>query len=99
MKLNALASSAPYCGIKTITDYNNAIDNGTTDNFEVSRSANPIKIPKDHFHAVPTTVSGYHTFGGLMLNENARVLDLESIRGRLRLLSTFLWGFFGVLYA
>ncbi|NLP43972.1 MAG: FAD-dependent oxidoreductase [Peptococcaceae bacterium] len=63
--------------LKTINDYNKAIDNGTTDSLEVSRTLNHNKIVAAPFYAIPVTTCIYHTFGGLAINTNAQVLDLN----------------------
>lgn len=63
--------------MKTIDDYNKAIDNGTAPNLEVSRLAGHNKIAQGPFYALPITSNVYHTFGGLAINENAQVLDIQ----------------------
>jgi len=63
--------------LKTITEYNKAIDDGTTDKLEVTRTLNLVKIETPPFYALPVTTSIYHTFGGLAINANAQVLDLN----------------------
>ena len=35
------------------------------------------KIAQGPFYAFPTGVSAYHTFGGLIINDKAQVLDLQ----------------------
>jgi len=63
--------------LKTINEYNKAIDDGTTDKLEVTRTLNPNKIVTPPFYALPVTTCIYHTFGGLAINDNAQVLDLN----------------------
>ena len=68
-----------YAGtlVKTINEYNKAIDNGTATDLEVPRIRGHYKFATAPFYAVPTGVSCYHTFGGLAINESAQVLDLQ----------------------
>lgn len=63
--------------VKTINDYNKAIDNGTAADLDVPRVSGHFKFSTGPFYAVPTGVSCYHTFGGLAINEHAQVLDLQ----------------------
>lgn len=63
--------------IRTIKDYNYAIDNKIAANLEVPRAANPNKISTAPFYAVAVTPAVYHTFGGLLINEKAQVLDVQ----------------------
>lgn len=63
--------------LKTIKEYNAAIDKGTADSLEVSRSGGYNKIAQGPFYALPITANVYHTFGGLAINENAQVLDIQ----------------------
>ncbi|ACL18529.1 FAD-dependent oxidoreductase [Desulfitobacterium hafniense] len=63
--------------LKTISEYNKAIDNGTADQLDVPRVAGHHKIAQGPFYAFPTGTCAYHTFGGLVINEKAQVLDVQ----------------------
>lgn len=63
--------------IKTINEYNKAIDNKTADHLDIPRVAVHHKIAQGPFYAFPTGVCAYHTFGGLVINEKAQVLDIQ----------------------
>lgn len=63
--------------MKTINEYNKAIDNGSADQLEVPRVDRQFKIAKGPFYAVTVGTCAYHTFGGLVINEKAQVLDIQ----------------------
>jgi succinate dehydrogenase/fumarate reductase flavoprotein subunit len=65
--------------LKTIAEYNQAIDNGTTGELDPQRSEQETywKIAKPPFYAVPVTASFYYTAGGLAINEDAQTLDFQ----------------------
>lgn len=63
--------------LNTVNEYNKAIDSGTMDSLEVPRVLNHNKIAQGPFYAVPVTANIYHTFGGVAINENAQVLDVQ----------------------
>ncbi|KTE92938.1 FAD-dependent oxidoreductase [Desulfitobacterium hafniense] len=63
--------------IKTINDYNTAVGNGTAAQLDVPRVGGHFKVAAGPFYAFPTGVAIYHTFGGLIINEKAQVLDLQ----------------------
>lgn len=63
--------------MKTINEYNKAIDNGTTDNLDIARVSCHNKLAQGPYYAVAITAGVYHTFGGLEINENAQVLDIQ----------------------
>lgn len=63
--------------IKTINDYNKAIDNGTAGELEVPRVKAQFKLATGPYYAVPTGAVAYHTFGGLEINEDAQVMDVQ----------------------
>ncbi|SHN87739.1 FAD-binding protein [Desulfitobacterium chlororespirans] len=61
--------------LKTIREYNEAIDKGTTMELEVPREYNLNKISTPPFYGVPVTGQVYCNFGGLAINEKVQVLD------------------------
>lgn len=63
--------------IKTINDYNTAVGNGSAAQLDVPRVGGHFKVAAGPFYAFPTGVAIYHTFGGLIINEKAQVLDLQ----------------------
>lgn len=63
--------------LKTINEYNKAIDSGTADQLDIPRVAGHNKIAQGPFYAFPTGTCAYHTFGGLVINEKAQVLDIQ----------------------
>jgi succinate dehydrogenase/fumarate reductase flavoprotein subunit len=65
--------------IQTMDAYNAGAVNGNNVNMEVSRVQNHLPIETAPFYAVAVTSSAYHTFGGLVINENSQVLDLGRI--------------------
>jgi len=64
--------------LKTIGEYNKAIDNGTTAELDPPRSPQEKywKISKPPFYAIPVTATAYYTAGGLAINEDAQTLDM-----------------------
>ncbi len=69
--------------LKTIRDYNAAIDAGNSDELDVPRVNGHYKISTPPFYAIPTTSQIYCTFGGIEINEKTEVLDHQRrpIRG------------------
>ncbi len=71
--------------LKTIADYNAAIDAGTTPQLDPPRTVLPTtsekngglyKISTPPFYAFAVTVCMYYNMGGLAVNTNAQVLDM-----------------------
>ena len=63
--------------LKTLDEYNKAVTAGTSGELEVSRTSNAVAIETPPFYAVPTTPNIYACYGGLAINKNAQVLDME----------------------
>lgn len=63
--------------LKTIKEYNAAIDAGKADELDVPRVGGHYKISKPPFYAVPTTAQIYCNFGGIAINEKTQVLDYQ----------------------
>ncbi len=63
--------------LKTMAAYNEAAAKGNNEGMEVSRTANHEPIETGPFYAIPVMPNAYHTFGGLAINENAQVLDVQ----------------------
>ncbi|MBN1318308.1 MAG: FAD-binding protein [Anaerolineales bacterium] len=63
--------------IKTITEYNQAVEAGTGPELEVARTGGAVQIATPPFYAIPSTVGIYACFGGVSINEKAQVLDTQ----------------------
>ena len=63
--------------LKTISDYNNAIDAGKADVLDVPRVGGHYKISTPPFYAIPITSQIYCTYGGIEINEKTQVLDYQ----------------------
>jgi succinate dehydrogenase/fumarate reductase flavoprotein subunit len=63
--------------IKTIMDYNAAIEAGTADQLEVPRVDCLFALATPPYYGILTVPNVYHVFGGLAINENAQVLNLN----------------------
>jgi succinate dehydrogenase/fumarate reductase flavoprotein subunit len=63
--------------LKTLDEYNKAVKAGTTKELEVPRTSTAVAIEKPPFWAVPTTAGIYCTYGGVAINANAQVLDMQ----------------------
>jgi succinate dehydrogenase/fumarate reductase flavoprotein subunit len=65
--------------INTIREFNEAIDNNTTDRLypAMAYPATPFKIETPPFYAVEICSTMYYNMGGLIINENAQVLDRQ----------------------
>jgi succinate dehydrogenase/fumarate reductase flavoprotein subunit len=63
--------------IRTITEYNEAIRNGTAALAEVPRVDCQFALETPPYYGILTVPNVYHPFGGLAINENAQVLDLD----------------------
>ena len=64
--------------LKTVAEYNAAIDAGKGAELEVARTGAATKIESPPFYAIPVTVKIYANFGGLAMNEYAQVLDSQN---------------------
>lgn len=70
--------------LKTVAEYNAAVEAGVTADLEVPRElGNIAPIATPPFHAYPVTISVYAPFGGIAVDSNAQVLDknLQPIPG------------------
>ncbi|MGF7194776.1 NADH-dependent flavin oxidoreductase [Staphylococcus pasteuri] len=61
--------------INTIERYNKFVDQGHDDDF--NKSAFDLKIEKAPFYATPRKPAVHHTMGGLRINSQAQVIDVE----------------------
>jgi len=78
---NGLAEQGVYGGVllKTIAEYNKAIDDGTTMELSPPRYQGLNKISTAPFYAIPITTGAYLTYGGVAINKNAEVLDNQRV--------------------
>ena len=82
---SALGRAAVYKGafLKTIEEYNRAVDEGTLDRLSVSHYTgdgvvgHPIRTGP--FYGVPVAASPYMIHGGLRINADAQVLDAQDV--------------------
>ena len=65
--------------LKTLAEYNKAIDAGTTETLEPPRTkqAKMWKIGKPPFYAIPITTTIYCNFGGVSINKDAQAMDYQ----------------------
>ncbi|NLJ58116.1 MAG: FAD-dependent oxidoreductase [Tissierellia bacterium] len=63
--------------LKTINEYNAAIDAGRADELDIPRVTGHYKISTPPFYAIPTTAQIYCTYGGIEINEKTEVLDYQ----------------------
>ncbi|HET6522872.1 FAD-dependent oxidoreductase [Sphingopyxis sp.] len=79
----ALSRAGVYKGafLKTIEEYNLAIEEGRQDLLPIPRSSSngsgEWAIGKPPFYAIPVRVNPYFTMGGLRINGDAQVLDVQ----------------------
>jgi succinate dehydrogenase/fumarate reductase flavoprotein subunit len=64
--------------VKTIEEYNQAVEAGTTEQLEVPRTGQVAKIETPPFYAVPETPWIYMCFGGVAINKDAQVMDIQN---------------------
>ena len=65
--------------LRTIAEYNQAIDDSKADELDPPRYDGFYKISAPPFYAIPVTGSIYYNFGGLAIDKNAQVLDMQRI--------------------
>jgi fumarate reductase flavoprotein subunit len=64
----------------TVREYNQSLENGTTNALPIPRTGKSVKpnpIIKPPFHAVPVVPGITFTMGGLLIDKNANVLDVD----------------------
>jgi FAD binding domain len=82
---DALAAAGMYRGafLKTIEDYNRAVDEGKQEDLAIShftgQGSGGFAIRKPPFYAVPLRAHPYMMFGGLRMNEFAQALDPQGV--------------------
>lgn len=81
----ALLAAGVYKGafLKTIEEYNNAVDNGTQEELPISHytgnGSGGYAIRTPPFYAVPVRADSYLEFGGLRINEHGQTLDAQGV--------------------
>ena len=65
--------------VKMINEYNEAAASGTGEELNPPRMNGHYPVTTPPFYAVPTTSQVYCTYGGISINENTQVLDLQKL--------------------
>jgi succinate dehydrogenase/fumarate reductase flavoprotein subunit len=63
--------------VRTIEEYNQAVEAGKAQELDVPRTGQVAKIETPPFYAVPETPWVYMCFGGVAINKDAQVLDMQ----------------------
>jgi urocanate reductase len=65
--------------LKTLDEFNKAVDEKTPEQLTVSRMTGAVKLSNPPFYAIPATTGVSATFGGLKINTKTEVLGNEDI--------------------
>ncbi len=63
--------------LRTIAEYNQAIEDETTQDLDVPRTGGLFKIETGPFYAIPVPAQVYMNFGGLAISDKTQVLDRQ----------------------